>query len=313
MANSPRKPKDPTELALSAIEDALNVHDTPREPTLRRPAGPLTSEPRRARGAPDADNNRTAENEPLAAGPRLAANDDRESVGYLLRALQRRPSRTPYVVAWLFTAFWTILFAGMTLGVYGAEFNEILNQGTSSVPVLVGLGAGFIAPVAMFFVIAAMLSRAQEMRLVGQSMAQIAIRLAEPEAVARDSIISVGQAVRREVAAIGDGVERALARASELEGMVSNEVATLERAYADNEARMRSLMDGIISQRETLVDHADQVKNALSNVHVDLSHEIGAVSDMVAEQVAEASQRITEALAERATTLRARSSSPATQ
>jgi hypothetical protein len=187
----------------------------------------------------------------------------------------------------------------MTLGVYGAEINEIINQGTTSVPVLVGLAAGFVAPVTMFFVIASMLSRAQEMRLVGQSMAQIAIRLAEPETVARDSIVNVGQAVRREVAAIGDGVERALARASELEGIVSNEVAALERAYADNETRMRSLIDGIVSQRETLVGHADQVKSALSNVHVDLSHEISAVSDMVAEQVNEASQRITEALAEK--------------
>ena len=43
------------------------------------------------------------------------------------------------------------------------------------------------------------------------------MRLAEPEGVARDSIVTVGQAIRREVAAMGDGVERALARAGELE------------------------------------------------------------------------------------------------
>ena len=109
MANSPRKPKDPTDLALSAIEDALNVHDTQREPTLRRSPGPLNAEPRRGRGQAEADDARLAESD-IPAAPRVAANDDRESVGHLLRALQRRPSRTPYVVAWLFTAFWTILF-----------------------------------------------------------------------------------------------------------------------------------------------------------------------------------------------------------
>ena len=53
------------------------------------------------------------------------------------------------------------------------------------------------------------------MRLVAQSMAKVAMRLAEPESVARDSIVTVGQAIRREVAAMGDGVERALARASD--------------------------------------------------------------------------------------------------
>jgi hypothetical protein len=309
MANSPRKPKDPTELALSAIEDALNVHDTPREPVARRaPVNDRVEAPRRGRAPQvETDDTTRSTNRPIesetrdevAAPARLAANDDRESVGQLLRALQRRPSRAPYLVAWLFTACWGLAFAGIALGVYGSELSQILGQGKTSIPVIAGLTAGLLAPIALFFFLAAMLSRAQELRLVGQSMAQIAVRLAEPETIARDSVVSVGQAVRREVAAIGDGVERALARAGELEGMVNNEVASLERAYADNEVRMRGLIDGIVAQRETLVDHAEQVRAAISNVHVDLSHEIGAVSDMVAEQVNEAAQRITDALAEK--------------
>ena len=311
MANSPRKPKDPTELALSAIEDALNVHDTPREPrepaVRRTPGNDRVEAPRRGRAPQvEADDSRPLNRqndsevrEDVAAPSRLAANDDRESVGQLLRALQRRPSRAPYVIAWLFTICWGVAFAGIALGVYGSELSDILGQGKTSVPVIAGLVAALLAPIALFFFLAAMLSRAQELRIVGQSMAQIAVRLAEPETIARDSVVSVGQAVRREVAAIGDGVERALARAGELEGMVNTEVAQLERAYADNEVRMRGLIDGIIAQRETLVDHAEQVRAAISNVHVDLSHEIGAVSDKVAEQVNEAAQRITDALAEK--------------
>ena len=35
--------------------------------------------------------------------------------------------------------------------------------------------------------------------------------------------------------AMGDGIERAIARAGELETLVANEVAALERAYSDNE------------------------------------------------------------------------------
>ena len=52
-------------------------------------------------------------------------------------------------------------------------------------------------------------------------------------------MVTVSQAIRREVAAMGDGIERALARASELEVLVHNEVASLERSYTDNELRVR--------------------------------------------------------------------------
>ena len=49
------------------------------------------------------------------------------------------------------------------------------------------------------------------------------------------------------VAAVGDGVERALARAGELETLVRGEIATLERAYSDNEIRIRSLVDELVA------------------------------------------------------------------
>jgi len=43
------------------------------------------------------------------------------------------------------------------------------------------------------------------------------------------------------VALMGDGIERAIARAGELETLVANEVSALERAYTDNEVRIRAL------------------------------------------------------------------------
>src|SRR6202035_238353 len=108
-------------------------------------------------------------------------------------------------------------------------------------------------PIIFFFGVAHMALRAQELRLGAQSMAQGAVRLSAPESVARESIVTVGQAIRREVAAMGDGVERALARASELETLVRNEVSALEHAYNDNEVRIRNLLDDLAQQRETLV------------------------------------------------------------
>ena len=61
-----------------------------------------------------------------------------------------------------------------------------------------------------------MIRRAQEMRSAAQSMTELALRLAEPESLAQDRVMTVGQAVRREVAAMGEGIERTLARAVEL-------------------------------------------------------------------------------------------------
>src|SRR4051794_20687633 len=120
MATNPRKPKDPTELALSAIEDALRVpNDTPPAPTpstsatdrsttSRRmpPAGSLGDRADAVRRTSSRAPQIEADDRPLGRGaaPQLdmlppssvAANENRESVGQLLRALQRRPRRTPY-------------------------------------------------------------------------------------------------------------------------------------------------------------------------------------------------------------------------
>ena len=125
------------------------------------------------------------------------------------------------------------------------------------------------------------------------------MRLAEPEEVARESIVTVGQAIRREVAAMGDGVERALARAAELEALVANEVSALERAYNDNEVRIRGLLETLAHQRDTLVGQAEQVRNAITGVHLDLTHDIASVSDHVAERVNDSAQKIAQALTEK--------------
>ena len=69
-------------------------------------------------------------------------------------------------------------------------------------------------------------------------------------------------------------VERALARASELEAMVRGEVAALERTYSDNEVRIRGLLQDLANQRDTLVGQAEQVRSAINNVHIDLTQDL---------------------------------------
>ncbi|HEY4405798.1 MAG TPA: hypothetical protein VGN55_14225, partial [Xanthobacteraceae bacterium] len=308
MANTP-KMKDPTEAALSAIQDALNVRDA-------EPSGTMIAPPIAAMAADDGmserswpglrsskaaktehfedDERRSDDADPL----RRPANDDRESIGQILRTLQRRPARTSYLLATVFMVVWVLV--GAVLGkVYLPDIQEALGPSGLTAPVLAVLGCIFLAPIVFFYVLAHMAWRSQELRLIAQSMAEVAMRLAEPETVAREAIVTVGQAIRREVAAMGDGVERALARAAELETLVANEVSALEHAYNDNEVRIRALLQDLGGQRDTLVGQAEQVRDAINSVHLDLSHDISQISQLVADQVNEASRRITHTLAEK--------------
>ena len=306
MANNP-KMMDPTEAALSAIQEALNIKENPLPldshlDGLDEP--PALPERGSRRSAPAAVPAYDEPFDPEPFDPRMeahglrAANDDQRSIGEVLQALQRRPAHTSYAVAAIFSIAWVVGCVALSWA-YLSDLSAALGPGHSPVALMIGLGAGALLPIIFFFGVAHMAWRSQELRLVAQAMANVAMRLAEPETVAHDSIVSVGQAIRREVAAMGDGVERALARASELETLVQNEVAALERAYSDNEVRVRGLIKDLVNQRDTLVAQAEQVRSAISNVHIDLTQDLSTISDLVGQQVSEAAQSITQSLAEK--------------
>src|SRR6516225_10415067 len=304
MANHPKKSADPTEAALSAIQEALNVHED-EQPTSSAAEQPNLfslpadeTQPAAALGDQEQVEKAAANARELPDLAARAANDDQQSIGQILHALQRRPARSSYFVAALFSGAWIIGCLSLSLA-YFSDLHTALGTGRSPMALAIGLGAAALLPIIFFFGVAHMAWRAQELRVIAQSMARVAMRLAEPESVARDSIVTVGQAIRREVAAMGDGVERALARASELEALVQSEVAALERTYSDNEVRIRGLLQELGNQRDTLVGQAEHVRSALGNVQIDLTQDLSTISDLVGQQVSEAAQRITQSLAEK--------------
>ena len=206
-------------------------------------------------------------------------------------------SRAPFVVAALFTVLWALAGAGVVYGLFD-HVREFAGE-AGLAPVAVALAGAFGAPVVFFFALASMIARLNDLRAVSGAMAGAAMHFAKPEIAAHEEIVSIGQAVRREVSAIGDGVERALARAVELESLVNNELSVLERAYSENEVRIRDLLAGLAQQREILVGQAEQVRNAITHVHLDLSTDITTVSELIAERVNEAAQQVTRVLADK--------------
>src|SRR5947209_2470030 len=310
MTNTPKKITDPTEAALSAIQDALSIRDGAPQPEPASPSPPAamqseepapeppwrairTSDPGDGSGF-DLETGVTQEHGAL----RPPGSEERQSISEVLRTLQRRPARTSYLIATVFALMWVA--AGLVLGwMYLPQLQSALGPTGLGAPVLAVLAVVFFVPIVFFYVLAHIAWRSQELRLITQSMAEVAMRLAEPETVVRESIVTVGQAIRREVAAMGDGVERALARAAELETLVANEVSALEHAYNDNEVRIRALLQDLGGQRDTLVGQAGEIRDAINSVHLDLGHDVSQISELVAEQVNEASRRITHTLAEK--------------
>ena len=96
MANTPKKVKDPTEVALSAIQEALNISDGSAGDI--RGSAHSDAAPDVMTGAPSFDdssfdarpnNDRTFNTIEEPRVTRRAANDDREAIGQALQAIQR--------------------------------------------------------------------------------------------------------------------------------------------------------------------------------------------------------------------------------
>src|SRR5690554_4264959 len=295
MAKNPTPTNDPAALAFSAVEDALkesvfNMDNAAQQASERKPAATGRSERLRA-----------ADKIAQQAGP--VANDDRYPASKILYSLQNRSSLAPIWVALLVSLAWLAISGAGGWLRYGDQFSDFGRfVGTID---FIALAAIMVVPVVGFFGIATLFRRAQDLRNAASSITQAAMRLAEPEVTAADKVASVGQAVRREVNALGDGLERALSRAGELEVMIYNEVTALERTYSDNESRMRALIAELASQRESVLTNTERVREAITESHTGLVFDLDMISQRIAGTIVESGGNLTRALETAGNTLNA--------
>lgn len=104
------------------------------------------------------------------------------------------------------------------------------------------------------------------------------MRLAEPDRMAEQSVASLGQAVRRQVAFMNEAISRALGRAGELEALVHNEVSALERSYEDNERKIRGLIKELSGERSALLGTSERVTETLKTLGTDIPQLIDKLS-----------------------------------
>ncbi len=231
-----------------------------------------------------------------------AANDDLPSIGGLIFALQQKPSKAPFIVAFVASLAWFVVGGFFAYGIMGSQ-----TPAPAGVADMLSNPAAFTAavtvliPIALFWFLALLVWRAQELRLMASAMSEVAVRLAEPDKLAEQSVASLGQTIRRQVAAMNDAISRAIGRAGELEALVHNEVAALERSYSDNEMRVRGLISELASERQALSNNSERVSEALKGVGKQIAHELTEASSNIDRKLADRGAQLTEMLVARST------------
>jgi hypothetical protein len=259
--------KKPSPAKVDEEAETVGVLDQPPNPSLD--------------SQPDTPSRRVARRRPTGpARHRVAANDDAPSMGGLIYALQQKPSSKPYKIAGIASLIWGAIGIAFIVVMIrsqpdGMSFIQIVFLPTTFLTT-----AAIVVPIAVLWFLALLAWRAEELRLRSSTMTEVAVRLAEPEKMAGESIASLGQAVRRQVSFMNDAVSRALGRAGELEALVHNEVAVLERSYEDNERKIRGLIQELSGERHALVNTSDRVAGTLR----DLGSEIPTLIDKLSDQ-----------------------------
>ncbi|MCB1516349.1 MAG: hypothetical protein KDJ19_01835 [Hyphomicrobiaceae bacterium] len=281
---------DPASLAFSAVENALKESMSSASSAGKSSAGA---------NKPDQKSNgdRQSAADRIAQRTGRVANDDRFSPAKLMYGMNAKPSSGPFV----FAAIASIIWAALTLFIAWTQFGSTFSEEGAAASFFqstefAGLLAVLILPIIGFFAVALLARRAQDLRIAATSMTSAAVRLAEPETTAADKVASVGQAVRREVTALADGLERALSRAGELEVMIHNEVTALDKTYTENESRMRGLIQELASQRDSVITNSERVREAISESHSGLVFDLDMIAQRIAGTIEERGGELTKSL-----------------
>lgn len=170
------------------------------------------------------------------------ANENDPTTSMMMARLQRQPSNSAYLAAFLMSLAWVfgwaIIYSGTLLQQPPTEMVRSL--------------ALLLLPIGIIWTIAYLLWRAQQLRQVSEVLMHSAMRLIRPQDIAADGLTSIAQAVRSEVDLLVGGVEHAVQRATVLEDIVHKEIAAIERAFGGNEERIRGLVTGLENQRAAL-------------------------------------------------------------
>jgi hypothetical protein len=261
MSNS-ENPLVNSDLAFSAVERALSFNMDPESNSS--PEG-------QAKPAPSGKSRRR--------GP--VANDDdwRPSA----RRVQKQPN------AWLFGALvagaWVAVFA--TLAVIGIVSGEI--AGLINITVVCAL---VVLPAAAVVALSALAQQTLVLRQTSRTLLDASSRLLEPESAGVKTVAVLGQAIRREMGTLSEGIDRAISRAAELQLVIRNELLSLDATYGQNEVRLRGLIQELTKQRDSIVATTEEIRQTVSERHTTLIVDLDAVAERISTTIIDAGDNL---------------------
>ena len=325
MAN--KKSDSIDESAFQALEAALSIDfdneapaTKPVRPAARASESPVSEPVQNPASAKKPQERRTARSselapEPAPKAPAFApANDtSRRTPAAILKSLDGASLPTALRNATIISALWVLGAIGLTQLLYGGQMWQAPSVADIvAMPGVVAIFVGTLVPIMLFFAFSIMMARAHDLRNAARSMAEVALRLSEPETIASERIMTVGQAVRREVSAMNEGIERTIARATELETLVHSEVTALERSYTDNELRVRGLVHELGAERDAIVNHAERIRSSIIGAHDQLKEELSLATEEISVRLQTSGEAFASMIDTRAATLTERSDAAVT-
>lgn len=195
-----------------------------------------------------------------------SANDDIAHAAELLEDIKSDSSKKPIVAAFGFTIMWVLLCAAVGIALFNSGLLNLSAMSITSLPVLIAIAAVLFIPCILSWGVAVFLFRARELHQISLSLAYTALHLTQPEDMARESVATIGQAVRREVAAMGDGIDRAITRATTLENKFRNEVANIQGFYKNNESIFSKIIGDLEKERDLMSATGDDLEARLPKI-----------------------------------------------
>ena len=212
-----------------------------------------------------------------------AANDERRSAPVMADGmLGRRSSSRPVLLGGLGGIAWLGLASVSAFGLFGGQGLTGQNALNASAAFI----AGGVLPAFMIFGFGVMVRRMQDLRLMSRSLAEVALRLGDT-------------AQQRQADFATPATVLPADQIAALERRIADEVAALERTFADNEVRVRGLVGELSSERDAMLNHAEQVRALLIGSHQRLSNDVEGASEHAAERIEAAAQSFTALLDDR--------------
>lgn len=225
-----------------------------------------------------------------------AANDDKGLPSFY-QIFSTRSSSKIYLISTALSITWLICSSIIA-------YNIIQNSEQSWKSFLSSASAftlisGSVLPVILIWVFAKLFKNSKDLSTMIKSLISTQLKSSDNSFKHSSSFNTMGQNISEEVQNIDSGIQRTFERACELETIVQGEVQNLERAYSENEDKIRKLISMLANERHAILEHADRVKSTLQLTSSEISNELSGVTNKITLNIETIADRLSESLNEK--------------